>query len=163
VSPNGITSVTGTALPTNVFVSNSTMATSAFNSQMIAFDLPTGQGNTFLDPRETLLNFRLTWAVTTAAAGGAATAMNLISSASSFFSTLQLYHNNVPVESIGNYDIHSNMLLFSTVTSADRYGGLSIGMGCDNDSFAGVDFPFANTGTYYFNFAIPLVSILGLN
>jgi hypothetical protein len=162
VSPNGITTVTGTALPTAVFVANSGMATSAFNSQMIAFDLPCGQGNTFLDPRETLLNFRLTWVVTTASNSTAGVAQ-LISSASSFFSTLQLYHNNVPVESIGNYDILSNMLLLSTVNSADRWGGLSIGMGVDTDTFAGIDLPTAATGTYYFNFAIPLVSLLGLN
>ena len=46
----------------------------------------------FLDPKEAILNFRLTWTVTTAITVGTATSVlcNLISSAASWFDSLTL-------------------------------------------------------------------------
>lgn len=167
VSPNGITSVTsstGFAAVANVFVANANMPQTPFNSQMLAFDIPCGgNANTFLDPRETFLSFRLTWNPTEyTATNGVAMNLNLISSAASFFDTLTLYHNNSPIETITNYNLLSNMVLNSTVNTAERYGGVSVCMGCDTDTSAGIDLPVV-AAVYYMNFSIPLISFIGLN
>lgn len=135
---------------------------SNFNSQTLTFTIPSGTSrDTYLDPRETTLSFRMTLVVSTAAA---ATSVQqcLISSASSFIENLQLFSNNVPLESISAYGLLSNQLLQSTVNLAQRQAGVAICMGCDSDTQSGIDLPTA-VGTYYFNFSIPLISMIGLN
>ena len=164
VAPNGVTQVTGTALPTSVFVQDGAMALTNFNSQILAFDLPCGAGHVFMDPKETLLNFRLTWTVTTSGVAGSATnpLLNLIGSAASVFDAITIYHNNTPVEIVQNYNLLHNLLLNSSVNTAERYGGISVSCGADSNTNTGIDLPYA-AGTYYFNFCIPLISIIGLN
>ena len=163
VSPNGISQVTGSALPTTVFTANSGSNLSSFAQNLISFDIPCGQGlGIFLDPKETILNFRLTHVVTT---GSSTTAgkLNLIGSASSFIDSLTLYHNNTPLEIVQNYGLLFNQFLNTNVNYSERWGGMSICMGCDTNTNAGIDLPHVSANTYYFNFAIPLISIIGLN
>lgn len=166
VAPNGISLVTGQALPTTVVTKDSGSNLGNFVQNIVSFDIPCGQGmGVFLDPKETILTFRLTWAVTTAYVGGAShsTLCNLIGSAASWFDSLTLYHNNTPLEIVQNYALLFNNLLNGSVNYSERWGGISISMGCDTNTNAGIDFPIATNGTYYFNFAIPLISIIGLN
>jgi hypothetical protein len=87
---------------------------------------------------------------------------NLIGSFASFFSSLQLYSNNVPIEQIYNYDLLFNNMLNSTVNQSERFGSFSIGCGCDANSNSGTDLP-QSTGTWNFSFTFPLMSIIGLN
>ena len=165
VAPNGISLVTGQALPSAVVTKDSGSNLGNFTQNIVSFDIPCGQGmGVFLDPRETILNFRLTWVVTTSYVGGAShdTKCNLIGSASSFFDSLTLYHNNTPLEIVQNYALLFNNLINGSVNYAERYGGISISMGSDTNSYSGIDLPLAS-GTYFFNFAVPLVSIIGLN
>lgn len=136
---------------------------SNFNSQTLTFTIPSGTSrDTYLDPRETTLSFRMTLVVTTAPTVGTSVVQCLISSAQSFIENLQLFSNNVPLESISAYGLLANQLLMSTVNLAQRQAGVAICMGCDSDSQSGIDLPTA-VGTYYYNFSIPLISMIGLN
>lgn len=164
IAPDGVNTVSATGLP----ILSTTINTSqlnAFNSQLVAFTIPSGTSKSvFMDCRETYLNFRLTVQVTTAAAGGGGLVHNLISSAQSFFDSLTLYSNNIPIEQINGYNILANQLLMSTVNSAEKFGGCAIAMGCDTNTQAGVDLPTTQTAaTWYYNFSIPLISVIGLN
>lgn len=162
VAPNGLQSVVGQASPAATFTANSGTNLGNFVQNTVAFDIPCGQGiGIFMDPKETILNFRLTWVVTTAVTATGAIC-NLVGSASSWFDSLQIIHNNTPLEQVQNYGMLFNQMINGSVNYAERYGGVSISMGCDTNTQTGVDLPLA-VGTYYFNFAVPLVSIIGLN
>jgi len=167
-SPNGITSVVGVALPTTIFTAGSaaTLANVQFSAQQLSFDIPCGQSNsTFLDCASTSLTFTLQWVVGTASATSVQPCtINLISSAASFIDTLQVYANNVPIESISNYGQLQNLALSCLVNSAERTGSVGF-MGTDYNpsQFSGINLPHAATGTYRFNFSIPLMSIIGQN
>lgn len=167
VAPDGISVVTGTAIG-NPFVASSGAANlSPFVQNIVSFTIPCAQGNhIFLDPRDTVLNFRLTWTVGTIFAGGTGCFSNLIGSASSWFDSLTLYHNNTPLELIQNYNILFNQMLNATVNNSERFGGCAISFGCDTNSSTGIDLVPSSTlaaGTYYYNFCVPLLSIIGLN
>ena len=166
VAPSGLTVVTGatidnTASPT--FVANSAgVVNQNFNSQNIDFMIPSGMNpNVYCDTRDTTLSGRMVMTVSTA---GSATSgnLNVLGSFASFFDSLTLYSNNVPIEQIYNYNLIYNFLLNTTVNQSERYGSWSMS-GCDTNTFAGTDLTFGVAGTYYFNFTIPLLSILGLN
>ena len=131
---------------------------------MISFTLPSGQSQSvFLDSNSTTLSFTMIYTVATAATGLSASAnMTLVGSAASFFDTLVLYSNNIPIETINAYGLLQNFLIANTVSSSERAGGLSICMGCDSNSVNGVDLPYA-AGTYRMNFTIPLLSVIGAN
>jgi hypothetical protein len=162
LAPDGITSVSSAVFAGNAFVANNTGAFGLFNSQVVSFTIPSGQGiGTSLDVLSTCLSFTLTYQVTTASVttGGS---MNLIGSAASFFDQLILYSNNVPIETIGNYGLLQNYLLANMVSGNERMGGLSVSMGCDTNSTTGIELPTA-IGTYRMNFNIPLCSIIGYN
>jgi hypothetical protein len=165
-SPNGVTSVSGVALPTTVFTAGSagTLANVQFSAQQLTFDIPCGQSNsTFLDCASTTLSFTLQWVVTTASVTSVQPCyINLISSASSFIDTLQVYANNVPIESISNYGQLQNMALSCLANSAERSGSLTF-MGCDYYQSSGINLAHATVGTYRYNFSIPLMSIIGMN
>jgi hypothetical protein len=165
-SPNGITSVTGVALPATVFTAGSaaTLANVQFSAQQLGFDIPCGQSNsTFLDCASTTLSFTLNWVVTTASVIASGTpVINIISSASSFIDTLQVYANNVPIESISNYGQLQNMALSCLANSAERSGSLTF-MGCDYFQSSGINLAHGTVGTYRYNFTIPLMSIIGMN
>ena len=164
VAPEGITTLTGPALPTNVFVANSTGSFGPFTSQVVSFTIPSGMGpSVFLDPASTFLSFTLTYSVATASTGQVAPFFNLIGSGASFFDQLVLYSNNVPIETIGQYGLLNNFLLNNTVNFAERYGGLSVGMGCDTNHFNGIDLAHSAIATYRYNFSIPLISVIGVN
>jgi len=168
--PTGANSVTGSTAIANAFVvkdaSNGTTNSSGmvavpFNNQTITIDIPAGNGpGIFLDPKETNLSFRLTWTVTTASsvANGL---LQLLSSGASWFNSVSLQFQGNPIDQINNYDMLANMLLQSTVNQSERYGLMSIG--CDNDTFAGIDLNHASTNPFYYNFTIPLINLLGLN
>ena len=163
LSPDGLTSVSSANLTGTAFVANASGAFGLFNSQVISFTIPSGMGiGTFLDPMATCLSFTATYTVTTPSAntGGS---MNLIGSAASFFDQLILYSNNVPLEQIGNYGLLQNYLIANYLSYSERNGGLSVSMGCDTNSMAGIELPTAVAGTYRFNFNIPLCSIIGYN
>ena len=160
LSPDGITQVQA---PTqNFFIAN--QATQGqFNSQIVSFSIPSGNSNSvFLDPTHTTLSFSLTYNIST---GSTATnpQSTLISSAASFFDSLVLYSNNTPLEQVNQYGLLQNFLLQNTVNLAQRYGGMTVGMGCDSNSANGIDLPHAAIGTYRFNFCIPLLSMIGIN
>lgn len=166
VAPDGISLVTGTAIA-NPFTAASGGSIAPFVQNIVSFTIPCGQGaGIFLDPRDTILNFRLSWTISTTFAGGTANFTNMIGSASSWFDSLTLYHNNTPLEIVQNYNLLFNQLLNATVNSSERQGSIGICMGCDDNTNAGIDLPpgvTGSAGTYYFNFAIPLISIIGLN
>ena len=164
IAPDGVNSVSATGLPMLSTTLNASQL-NAFNSQLIAFTIPSGTSKSvFMDCRETSLNFRLTVQVTTAAAGGGGLVHNLISSAQSFFDSLTVYSNNIPIEQINGYNILANQLLMSTVNFSEKYGGCAVAMGCDANTQAGTDLPTTQTAaTWYFNFSIPLISVIGLN
>lgn len=167
-SPNGITSVTGVALPATIFTAGSaaTLANVQFSAQQLSFDIPCSQGaSVFLDCAATSLSFTLQWVVATASVTSVQPCtINLISSAASFIDQLQVYANNVPIESISQYNLLQNLALSCLVTSSERTGSIGF-MGCDYNpnQFSGINLPHAATGTYRFNFTIPLMSIIGQN
>ena len=162
VAPNGQQSVVGQPSPAATFAANAGANLGNFGQNTIAFDIPCGQGiGIFMDPKETILQFRLTWVVGTAVTA-TAPVCNLVGSASSFFYSLQVIHNNTPLEQIQNYGLLFTQMLNGTVNYSERWGGVSISMGCDTNAHTGVDLPTA-VGTYYFNFAVPLISIIGLS
>ena len=164
VNPNGITSLTGPALTATPFVANSTGVFGSFTQQVIGFDLPCGNSDSvFMDPASTTLSFTLSYIVTTASVGGTGAIMNLIGSGASFFDTLTLFSNNVPLETINMYGLLQNFLLNNTVSKSERTGGISVCMGTDDNSYTGVDLPFGALGTYRINFSIPLLSVIGIN
>lgn len=160
LSPDGITQVLA---PTqSLFAANQALQ-GQFNSQVISFSIPSGNSNSvFLDPTHTTLSFSLTYNIST---GSTATnpAVTLISSAASFFDQLVLYSNNTPLEQVNQYGLLQNFLLQNTVNLAQRYGGITVGMGTDTNSANGIDLPHAAVGTYRFNFCIPLLSMIGIN
>ena len=163
VAPDGINSVSASALPIGT-LAQYTSQLNAFNSQLINFTIPSGTSKSvFMDCRETSLNFRLAVQVTTAT-NAAMSYHNLIGSAQSFFDSLILYSNNIPIEQINGYNLLANQLLTATVNTAEKYGGIACAMGCDVNTFSGVDLPPGNaTGTWYYNFSIPLISVIGIN
>jgi hypothetical protein len=160
LAPDGITQVSA---PTqNLFVANQALQ-GQFNSQVISFSIPSGNSNSvFLDPTHTTLSFSLTYNITT---GSTSTGpvVKLLSSASSFFDSMSLYSNNTPLESVNQYGLLQNYLLQNTVNLAQRYGGITIGMGTDTNGANGIDLAHASTGTYRYNFSIPLLSMIGIN
>ena len=165
-SPNGITSVTGSALPATIFTAGSanTLGGVQFSSQQLGFDIPCGQSNsTFLDCASTTLSFTLNWVVTTASNTSVQPCfINIVSSAASFIDSLQVYANNVPIESISNYGQLQNMALSCLANSAERSGSLNF-MGTDYLQSSGINLAHNATGTYRYNFTIPLMSIIGMN
>jgi len=168
VNPNGITTLTGPALPATCFVANSTANFGSFTQQVIGFDIPCGNSDSvFLDPHSTTLSFTLTYPCTVASVGGTGTTLNLVGSGASFFDQLTLYSNNVPLETINNYGLLQNFLLNNTVSKSERAGGISVCMGTDDNSNNGVDLPFATVATaaspIRLNFSIPLLSFIGIN
>jgi len=160
LSPDGITSVQA---PTqDLFVVNRSNQ-GQFNSQIISFSIPSGNSNSvFLDPTHTTLSFSLTYTISTASSA-TAPVVKLISSAASFFDQLVLYSNNTPLEQINQYGLLQNFLLQNTVNLAQRYGGLTIGMGTDSNSATGIELGHASATTFRYNFSIPLLSMIGIN
>lgn len=131
----------------------------AFNSTNINFVIPTGKKKQYLDAKETTVSFRCKWVVSTAH-DGSGSSMQLVSSAASWFTSALLSNGQDTIDKVDNYDILQHMLIASTVNQAERYA-LS-GMGCDNDTLTGHDIP-VTAGTYYFNYCVPLLSLIGLN
>lgn len=160
LSPDGITSV---VCPTFIpFPAANTLLQPPFNSQVVSFTIPSGNSNSvFLDPQHTTLSFSLTYTVGTAAVA-VGTVAKLLSSAASFFDQLVLYSNNTPLEQVNQYGLLQNFLLQNTVNIAERYGGVSIAMGCDSNSASGIELGIAAT-SYKYNFSIPLLSMIGIN
>jgi len=164
VAPDGITSVTGPTNTTSAFVANSTGAFGSFNSQVVSFTIPSGMSSSvFLDPSSTTLSFTLTHKISTASAGATGGILKLIGGAYSFFDSLVLYHNSVPLETINQYGLLQNYLVNNSVNMSERFGGLSVSCGCDNNGTSGIDLAHSTIGTYKYNFAIPLCSIIGYN
>ncbi len=129
----------------------------------MSFTIPSGNSlSTFLDTNCTTLSFTLSYEVTTAAAGGAAFSANIIGSAASFFDTLSVYSNNIPLETINSYGLLQNFLLAKTVNIAER-NSLSICMGCYSNSGTGIEIICHTAGVRRYKFTIPLLSILGCN
>jgi len=162
VAPDGITSVTA---PVGAISYATTVAQPAFTSQNVSFTIPSGMSDSvFMDCAATTLSFTLTYTVGTAASvSGTNAAANLIGSAASFFDALQLYSNNVPIETINQYGLLQNFLLQNTANLSERNGGLSIAMGADTNSATGIELATAATGTFRYSFCIPLLSVIGYN
>ena len=166
VAPSGLTVVTGATIdnvssPTFV-ANNAGIVNQTFNSQNLDFMIPSGQNdNLYIDTRNTTLSGRLVFVMTTAPVTTNGV-FSLIGSAASFFDSLTLYSNNVPIEQIFNYNLVYNFLLNNTVNTSEKFGSWSVSSMADTNSYSGVDLPQA-LGTFYFNFSIPLMSIIGLN
>ena len=160
LSPDGITQVQA---PTqNLFIAN--QATQGqFNSQVVSFSIPSGNSNSvFLDTTHTTLSFSLTYNISTASSA-TAPIVKLLSSAASFFDQLVLYSNNTPLEQVNQYGLLQNFLLQNSVSASQRVGGISVCMGTDPNSTAGVELGHASATTFRYNFSIPLISIIGVN
>jgi hypothetical protein len=161
LSPDGITSVVSAGAVTLVA---GTVVQPQFNSQVVSFTIPSGNSNSvFLDPTHTTLSFSLTFALSTAGAGATSLVSKLLSSAASFFDQLVLYSNNTPLEQVNQYGLIQHFLLQNTVSSSERFGGISIAMGSDSNSSSGIELGIAATGSYRYNFSIPLLSMIGIN
>lgn len=160
LSPDGITQVQA---PTqNLFAANQALQ-GQFNSQVISFSIPSGNSNSvFLDPANTTLSFSLTYNVSTASSA-TAPVVRILSSAASFFDQLVLYSNNTPLEQINQYGLLQNFLLQNTVNLAQRYGGITVGMGTDSNSANGIEIGHASISTFRYNFSIPLLCMIGVN
>lgn len=160
VAPDGITSVAGAV--GNISFTANQVVQSQFSSQVVSFTIPSGMSDAvFLDCMNTTISFTLTYTVGTAASVTAGQC-KLLSSAASWFDTLVLYSNNTPLETINQYGLLQNFLLQNTVSLSERVGGVSICMGTDSNSAAGLDLP-TSAGSFRFNFCIPLISLIGLN
>jgi len=166
VAPSGLIVVTGatidnTGSPTFV-ANNAGIVNQSFNSQNLDFMIPSGQNpDIYMDTRDTTLSGRMVITMTTAPSTTNGV-FSLIGSFSSFFDTLTLYSNNVPIEQIFNYSQIFNFMLNTTVNTSEKYGAWSVSSGADTNSNSGLDLP-QQTGTFSFNFSIPLMSIIGLN
>jgi len=166
VAPSGLPVVTGSTIDNTgspTFVANAAgVVNQSFNAQNLDFMIPSGQNDDiYMDTRDTTLSGRMV-IVCTVAPVVTNPIFNLIGSFASFFDSLTLYSNNVPIEQIFNYSQIFNMMLNTSVNQAERYGSFAISAGCDANSYTGTDLP-QQTGTYTFNFSIPLMSIIGLN
>ena len=162
IAPDGLTSVSTNTAASWLSATAGNGLTNQFNSQMITFTIPSGSSRSvYLDTKETYLSFRLI-INTTVAPAPAGTIACLMSSAQSFFDQLNLVSNNVPIETINQYGILANMLLNSTVSYSEKVGAIGTGMGCDSNSSSGCDISTA-LGTTYYNFCIPLLSVIGIN
>jgi hypothetical protein len=160
LSPDGITSVVSAGA---VALVAGAVVQPQFNSQVISFTIPSGNSNSvFIDPTHTTLNFSLTYALSTAGAGGTSLVSKLLSSAASFFDQLVLYSNNTPLEQINQYGLIQHFLLQNTVSTSERFGGISVAMGTDSNSSSGIELGVGAT-TYRYNFSIPLLSMIGVN
>lgn len=161
VAPDGITSVTG---PINAITFTAgAPVQQPFSSQMVSFTIPSGMSDSvFMDCAATTLSFTLTYTVGTAASVTAGIC-SLLGSAASFFDSLVLMSNNTPIETVNQYGLLQNFLLQNTVSYSERVGGISTCMGADNNSANGVDLATAATGTFRYNFSIPLLSVIGVN
>lgn len=158
-SPDGITQVS--APNQNLFIAGQA-SQGQFNSQLISFTIPSGNAQSvFIDPSATTLSFSLTYVISTSAVSAVAPVCKLLSSAASFFSSLVLFSNNTPLETVNGYDLLQNFLLQNTVSLSERNGGIGQ-MGCDTIGANGIDLAYV-AGTYRYNFCIPLISMIGLN
>lgn len=168
IAPNGINSVTGASVAAP-FTVDSGGNFGSFPQNIISFDLPSGNSDSvYIDTRETTISFRMTVSYGTSAAANAATTLNLISSASSFFDSVSTYSNNVPLEIIQNYNLLFSNMLNNSVNFAERQGGIAVMMGCNDDPKkpTGIDLiagTYTTSVTHYYTFTVPLISILGLN
>jgi hypothetical protein len=167
VAPDGQNTVTGPAIAassTYPFTATSSANFGPFTAQNISFTIPSGMSDAvFLNPSDTTLSFSLTYTVTNSVAlGSSAAFMNLIGGGFTFFDSLVLYSNNTPIETVNQYGLLQNFLLNNTVNNAERLGGISVAMGCDSNSQNGIDMGWT-TGTYKYNFCIPLLSVIGVN
>jgi len=162
IAPSGITETSTISIATTPFVANSGGPMMPFTQQVLAFDIPSGGSPaTFIDPSQTTVNFRLVWTVGTAGTTTAGS-MNIISTMASFISSLVLYSNNTPLETINNYDLLHNLLINNTCNFSQRQANL-FQMGADSNAGTGLELPYTATGTYYFNVSLPLISLIGIN
>jgi hypothetical protein len=164
VSPDGITSVAGTANNNAIFVANSTGAFGNFSSQVVSFTIPSGMSDSvFLDPASTSLSFTMQYTTSAVANSVTGGVFNLIGSGASWFDQLVLYSNNTPIETVNQYGLLQNFLLQNTVSQSERNGGISICMGADSNSNNGIDLGAVASTTYRYSFTIPLLSVIGAN
>lgn len=164
ISPDGITQTPTVSLPGTIFTANSGTNLGSIAQQQIQFSIPCGGGpHIGLDTSATTLSFRLVWNSTTLSSATGAI-LNLISSGASFFDSLTLISNSTPIESINQYALLHHMLLQSTCNYSQRTGNISVGMGCDTNTGAGIDLPHSNAiQQYVYNFSIPLLSLIGIS
>jgi hypothetical protein len=165
ISPDGITSVAGTANNNAIFVANSTGAFGNFSSQVVSFTIPSGMSDSvFLDPASTSLSFTMSYTTNATANSTTNSSLNLIGSGASWFDQLVLYSNNTPIETVNQYGLLQNFMLQNTVNFSERYGGLSICMGCDSaGGYNGIELGAVASTTYKYSFTIPLLSVIGAN
>jgi hypothetical protein len=166
ISPDGITSVAGPAnLPGGTLAAAASVTPGAYTAQVVSFTIPSGMSkSTFLDCANTNLSFTLTYTVATASNISVVPPIfALVGSAASWFDSMVLYSNNVPIETINSYGLLNNYLLNNTVSPSERYGGTSVSMGTDTNTANGIDLIMNTTGTYRYNFCIPLLSVIGVN
>lgn len=164
VSPDGITSVTGTANNNAIFVANSTGAFGNFSSQVVSFTIPSGMSDSvFMDPASTSLSFTMSYTTNATANSTTGSSFNLIGSGASWFDQLVLYSNNTPIETVNQYGLLQNFLLQNTVNQSERNGGISICMGADSNSNNGIDLGAVASTIYRYSFTIPLLSVIGAN
>ena len=163
VAPDGQTSVVGGTNTATPFVANSTGAFGNYTAQNISFTIPSGMSDSvFMDTTHTTVSFVLTYTVTGAMTGSVGASCNLIGSGASFIDTLTCYSNNQPLETINQYGLLNNFLLNNTVSASERYGGISVSLGADTNSYNGIDLA-TTAGTYRYSFCLPLLSVIGVN
>ena len=109
IAPAGLTVVTGATIDNTgspTFIANSGgIQSQTFSTANLDFMIPSSQNdNVFIDTRNTTLSGRMVFTMTTAPVTTNGV-FALIGSAASFFDSLTLYSNNVPIEQIFNYNL----------------------------------------------------------
>lgn len=183
VSPDNLQEVVGSTGTGPLFVANATIAQTPFNMTNLYFSIP-GAGSSsslFIDPAETTLSFQLqitVGGVANTPAANAVAKVQMIGSAASWFDSLAVISNNLPIEQLNNYSVLHHILMNNTVNSAERQGACAIQMGVEDSQISqttagaftvyppglnGCELPDGTVlGTFTYNFCIPLISILGI-
>ena len=139
---------------------------------VVQIDLPCGRPGQYLDPTTTYIRFKATFTKPGTWVAGTDYA-RLLGSAYSFFIKQECYGNNsVLLESINEVGVLANMLLNIQMNDSDKRG-LSPALGFDWSSAlfasatAGHKIGFTDSNTnldgWVFEYAIPLIGILGIN
>ena len=93
----------------------------AGTSSNIILDIPCGQSKSqFIDPRFTMLNFRVKYSITNSPSAATITSAQLRSHAMAFFDRMYIQSNGVVLDDITNYGVVCDMLVQNEISVAER-------------------------------------------
>lgn len=108
------------ATASQALTASSTLNLNGSNTNIL-FDLPTGVKSQFLDPRFTVLNFRVLYEVDNTPSSAVITSAQLRSGAHAFFDRLSIIsQSGVVLEEIPNYGLVNDLLVQNEISVAER-------------------------------------------